>query len=68
VTVGGKKGLTVTQSPLITGGDSRRSERINSNTISTYNRGVNTVLLFTLSDLLLSPPVISGDCVTVYPF
>jgi hypothetical protein len=39
VTVGGQKGSTVTQSPLITGGDSRRSERVNSNTISTYNGG-----------------------------
>jgi hypothetical protein len=29
---------------------------------------VELVLLFTLSDRLLSPPVISGDCVTVYPF
>jgi hypothetical protein len=26
------------------------------------------VLLFSLFDRLLSPPVISGDCVTVYPF
>ena len=26
------------------------------------------VLLFTFSDRLLLPPVISGDCVTVYPF
>jgi hypothetical protein len=29
---------------------------------------VEIVLLFTLSDRLLSPPVISGQCVTVYPF
>jgi hypothetical protein len=26
------------------------------------------VLLFTLAERLVSPPVISGDCVTVYPF
>ena len=29
---------------------------------------VEIVLMFTLSDRLLSPPVISGQCVTVYPF
>ena len=29
---------------------------------------VEIVLLFTLSDRLLSPTVIRGDCVTVYPF
>jgi hypothetical protein len=29
---------------------------------------VEIVLLFTHFDRLLSPPVISGQCVTVYPF
>ena len=29
---------------------------------------MDIVLLFTLSDRLLLPPVISGDCATVYPF
>jgi hypothetical protein len=29
---------------------------------------VEIVLLFTLSDRLLSPPDMSGDCVTIYPF
>jgi hypothetical protein len=29
---------------------------------------VEIVLLLILSDCLLLPPVISGDCVTVYPF